>query len=110
MNSITTQVHTAEDKRLAVALLVLTFSTGLIDAVSFVGLGKVFTANMTGNVVFLGFAIAGVAGLSFWRSVASSRRHVRSFSLPLYSHGPSSLRSVPVTAHKHSLSPLNIAA
>src|SRR5215216_566588 len=48
---------------LARALLVLTFSTGLIDAVSFLGLGRVFTANMTGNIVLLGFGIAGSGGL-----------------------------------------------
>ena len=48
---------------LARALLVLTFTTGLVDAVSFLGLGRVFTANMTGNIVFLGFGIAGSAGL-----------------------------------------------
>jgi uncharacterized membrane protein YoaK (UPF0700 family) len=45
------------------ALLVLTFTTGLVDAVSFLGLGHVFTANMTGNIVFLGFGIAGSGGL-----------------------------------------------
>jgi uncharacterized membrane protein YoaK (UPF0700 family) len=45
------------------ALLVLTFSTGLVDAVSYLGLGRVFTANMTGNVVLLGFGIAGAGGL-----------------------------------------------
>ena len=48
---------------LARALLALTFSTGLVDAVSYLGLGRVFTANMTGNVVLLGFGIAGSAGL-----------------------------------------------
>jgi uncharacterized membrane protein YoaK (UPF0700 family) len=48
---------------LARALLVLTFTTGLIDAVSYLGLGRVFTANMTGNIVFLGFGIAGSVGL-----------------------------------------------
>ncbi len=48
---------------LARALLVLTFTTGLVDAVSFLGLGRVFTANMTGNIVFLGFGIAGSGGL-----------------------------------------------
>src|SRR5438552_16294481 len=48
---------------LARALLVLTFTTGLVDAVSFLGLGRVFTANMTGNVVFLGFGLAGSGGL-----------------------------------------------
>src|ERR1700731_3452441 len=45
-------------------LLLLTATTGLVDAVSFLGLGRVFTANMTGNVVFLAFAIAGAKGLS----------------------------------------------
>ena len=44
-------------------LLVLTFTTGLVDAASYLGLGHVFTANMTGNVVLLGFGIAGSGGL-----------------------------------------------
>src|SRR5882757_8482624 len=48
---------------LARALLALTFTTGLVDAVSYLGLGHVFTANMTGNIVFLGFGIAGGTGL-----------------------------------------------
>src|SRR5438128_1590689 len=43
---------------LPLLLLLLTVTTGLIDAVSVLGLGRVFTANMTGNVVFLGFALA----------------------------------------------------
>ncbi len=51
----------ALDDRLPPALLVLTGVTGLVDAVSFLGLGHIFTANMTGNVVFLGFAAAGVS-------------------------------------------------
>ncbi|WP_327675036.1 YoaK family protein [Kitasatospora sp. NBC_00458] len=45
-------------------LLVLTVVTGLVDAVSYLALGHVFVANMTGNVVFLGFALAGAPGLS----------------------------------------------
>jgi uncharacterized membrane protein YoaK (UPF0700 family) len=45
------------------ALLALTFTTGLVDAVSYLALGRVFTANMTGNVVLLGFGIAGGGGL-----------------------------------------------
>jgi uncharacterized membrane protein YoaK (UPF0700 family) len=45
------------------ALLVLTFTTGLVDAVSYLGLGRVFTANMTGNVVLLGLGIGGGGGL-----------------------------------------------
>lgn len=52
-------------------LLGLTAVTGLIDAVSYLALGHVFTANMTGNVVFLGFAAAGAPGLSVSRSAAA---------------------------------------
>jgi uncharacterized membrane protein YoaK (UPF0700 family) len=52
-------------------LLVLTGTTGVVDAVSYLGFGHVFTANMTGNVVFLGFAAAGVQGLSVTRSLVS---------------------------------------
>src|SRR6266704_2893902 len=52
-------------------LVVLTVTTGLVDAVSVLGLGRVFTANMTGNVVFLGFAAAGVPGFSIARAVMS---------------------------------------
>jgi uncharacterized membrane protein YoaK (UPF0700 family) len=53
------------------ALLVLTFTTGLVDAVSFLGLGRVFTANMTGNIVLLGFGIAGSGGLPVLAPVIS---------------------------------------
>ena len=56
---------------LVVALFGLTFVTGIIDAVSFLGLGHVFTANMTGNVVLLGFALGGSADLSVGRSLAA---------------------------------------
>ena len=45
-------------------LLALTLVTGLVDAVSILALGRVFVANMTGNVVFAGFAIAGAPGFS----------------------------------------------
>lgn len=45
-------------------MLVLTVVTGLVDAVSFLALGHVFVANMTGNVVFLGLAAAGAAEVS----------------------------------------------
>jgi uncharacterized membrane protein YoaK (UPF0700 family) len=52
-------------------MLALTVVTGLVDAVSYLGLGHVFVANMTGNVVFLGFALAGAKGLSALASVVS---------------------------------------
>jgi uncharacterized membrane protein YoaK (UPF0700 family) len=44
--------------------IALTFVTGVVDAASYLKLGHVFVANMTGNVVFLGFALAGAQGLS----------------------------------------------
>jgi uncharacterized membrane protein YoaK (UPF0700 family) len=43
-------------------LVALTFSSGAVDAISFLALGKVFTAFMTGNLVFLGFGLAGAEG------------------------------------------------
>ncbi len=42
-----------------VLLVGLTFSSGAVDAISFLALGKVFTAFMTGNLVFLGLGLAG---------------------------------------------------
>lgn len=44
-------------------LLVLTFSTGVADAVGYLGLDRVFTGNMTGNVVILGMGAAGADDL-----------------------------------------------
>jgi uncharacterized membrane protein YoaK (UPF0700 family) len=51
------------------ALLTLTVVTGLVDAVSYLRLGHVFVANMTGNVVFLGFSAEPHSGLSAAASV-----------------------------------------
>jgi uncharacterized membrane protein YoaK (UPF0700 family) len=53
---------TAENSRV-VLLVALTFVTGSVDAVSYLGLDRVFTANMTGNVVLLAFGAAGTQGL-----------------------------------------------
>ncbi|HEY2279099.1 MAG TPA: YoaK family protein [Streptosporangiaceae bacterium] len=50
-------------------LVSMTLVTGLVDAFSYLVLGHVFVANMTGNVVFLGFALAGVPGFSIAASV-----------------------------------------
>ena len=44
-------------------MLALTFSTGVVDAVGYLGLDRVFTGNMTGNVVILAMALAGDNGL-----------------------------------------------
>ncbi len=51
-------VSPISDRLTVVAMLLLTFATGLVDAVSVLVLGHVFVANMTGNVVFLGFWFA----------------------------------------------------
>ena len=50
-------------------MLLLTASTGVIDADSYLALDHVFTGNMTGNVLFIGFALAGVAGIPFVNNV-----------------------------------------
>ena len=52
-------------------LLGLTAVTGLVDAFSYLVLGHVFVANMTGNVVFLGFALAGAPGFSIGASLVA---------------------------------------
>ncbi len=44
-------------------LMVLTFGTGIVDAVGYLALDHVFIGNMTGNVVILGMAMAGADGL-----------------------------------------------
>src|ERR1700733_2680880 len=50
-------------------LLILTLVTGVVDGVSILALGRVFVANMTGNVVFAGFAISGAPGFSLGASL-----------------------------------------
>lgn len=45
-------------------LVLLTLLAGVADAITYLGLGRVFVANSTGNVVFLGFAAAGASQLS----------------------------------------------
>ncbi|WP_369031821.1 YoaK family protein [Streptomyces adonidis] len=52
-------------------MLTLTVVTGLVDAFSYLVLGHVFVANMTGNVVFSGFALAGAVGFSLAASLAA---------------------------------------
>lgn len=61
----------ARGLRLVPVLLGLTVVSGLIDAVSYLGLEHVFTANMTGNVVVLGFAAAGAPGFSVAHTLTS---------------------------------------
>jgi len=61
----------APSRSLLATLGVLTMVSGIVDAVSYLGLGHVFTANMTGNVVLLGFGVAGAPGFSVTASLAS---------------------------------------
>jgi uncharacterized membrane protein YoaK (UPF0700 family) len=56
---------------LAYVLLGMPAVTGLVDAVSFLCLGHVFTANMTGNIVLLAFASTGVPRVSLARSITA---------------------------------------
>ncbi|HEX4863315.1 MAG TPA: DUF1275 family protein, partial [Acidimicrobiales bacterium] len=64
-------IHDKRDGPLPALLLGLTVLTGLVDAVSILSLGRVFVANMTGNVVFIGFALAGAPGFSLAASVSA---------------------------------------
>jgi len=52
-------------------LVSMTLVTGLVDAFSYLLLGHVFVANMTGNIVFLGFALAGARGFSVAASLVA---------------------------------------
>jgi uncharacterized membrane protein YoaK (UPF0700 family) len=61
--TLSPRVRTPEDV-LPPLMVLLTIVTGIVDALAYLRLGHVFVANMTGNVVFLGFAAAGAHGLS----------------------------------------------
>jgi uncharacterized membrane protein YoaK (UPF0700 family) len=61
----------AEHGPLPALLILLTFLTGLVDGVSYLALGHVFVANMTGNVVFLAFGVAGARGVSAGASLVA---------------------------------------
>ncbi len=52
-------------------LVGLTMVTGLVDAFSFLRLEHVFVANMTGNVIFLGFGLAGVGNIAVLASLVA---------------------------------------
>ncbi|MCW3099638.1 MAG: hypothetical protein JWL77_5256 [Chthonomonadaceae bacterium] len=70
-NIAKTEVTTADLRVRDLLLKALTFSSGAIDAISFLAMGKVFTAFMTGNVVFLGILMAGAGGPSALAVVVS---------------------------------------
>ena len=54
-----------------VSLLLLTFATGIVDAVSVLVLGHVFVANMTGNVIFLGFWFVPHSGVDLTAAIVA---------------------------------------
>ena len=58
-----TDVTVRQRELTLVLMLTLTFSTGIVDAVGYLGLDRVFAGNMTGNVVILGMALVGADGL-----------------------------------------------
>ena len=64
-------------------LVAMTMVTGLVDAFSYLVLGHVFVANMTGNVVFMGFALAGEPGFS----IAASALALVAFWFGAYAGG-----------------------
>ena len=68
MNNSSTSANPTAEKVALYVLVGMTAVTGLVDAVSFLSLGRVFTANMTGNILLLAFATARVSGLSVARS------------------------------------------
>src|SRR2546423_5683568 len=73
--SITTQAGNGDGQISYVAvrnglLNALTVSSGAVDAISFLALGKVFTAFMTGNFAFLGMVIASTTGSTIYGVVA----------------------------------------
>src|SRR3954447_12159680 len=51
------------ERAYSLGLLVLTAATGAVDGVSYLALDRVFTGNMTGNVLFVGFGLAGAPGI-----------------------------------------------
>src|SRR5712692_9725458 len=56
---------------LELVLVVVTFVTGMVDAVTYLAFGHVFAANMTGNIIVLGFALVGAGEISATASVVS---------------------------------------
>src|SRR5882757_5569620 len=60
--SVEADVNTTGTTARDVRLVALTVASGAVDAISYFGLGKIFSAFMTGNIVFLGFGIAEIEG------------------------------------------------
>src|SRR5215475_191296 len=71
MNNPSTVGNPTAEKIAPYALMGMTAVTGFVDGVTFLSLGSVFTANMTGNILILAFATARVSGLSAARSLTA---------------------------------------
>ncbi len=54
-----------------IMLLILTGAAGTVDAIGYLGLGRVFTANMTGNTVLLGLHLGQEQGAAALRAVVA---------------------------------------
>ena len=64
-------VSPVSERLTVVCLLLLTFATGIVDAVSVLALGHVFVANMTGNIIFLGFWFVPHSGVDLTAAVVA---------------------------------------
>ena len=76
-------------------LVGLTVVTGLVDAFSYLNLGHVFVANMTGNVVFLGFGLAGAGDIAIGASLVA----ILAFTLGAVAGGRWARRRAPHRGH-----------
>jgi uncharacterized membrane protein YoaK (UPF0700 family) len=83
------------DGPLPVLLVGLTVVTGLVDAFSYLSLGHVFVANMTGNVVFLGFGLAGAGEIAIVASLVA----ILAFTVGAVTGGRWAVRRAPHRGH-----------
>lgn len=83
------------DGPLPVLLVGMTVVTGLVDAFSYLSLAHVFVANMTGNVVFLGFGLAGASDIAAGASLVA----ILAFTLGAAAGGRWALRRAPHRGH-----------
>lgn len=80
---------------LPILLVGLTVVTGLVDAFSYLSLAHVFVANMTGNVVFLGFGLAGAGDIAIGASLVA----ILAFTLGAAAGGRWAVRRAPHRGH-----------
>lgn len=80
---------------LPIFLVGLTVVTGLVDAFSYLSLAHVFVANMTGNVVFLGFGLAGAGNIAVDASLVA----ILAFALGAAAGGRAAMRREPHRGH-----------